>query len=93
MYMQKIGTLDFVPASGARALEQIKEVWLEVYILFYKKHIRPEIENVVSYMRDTTVPSSFPSVYSHNSKSFLKGKTLRESYGFPSTVFQRTVFL
>ena len=32
-----------------------------MYVSFYKKHIRPEIENVVSYMRDTTV--LFPLLY------------------------------
>ena len=26
----------------------------EVYASFYKKHIRPQIANVVSYMHDTT---------------------------------------
>ena len=26
-----------------------------IYISFHKKHIRRQIENVVSYMRDTTV--------------------------------------
>ena len=36
---------------------------LEVYISFYKKHIRPHIENVVSYMQVTTVSSGRLSEY------------------------------